>query len=68
MKKIKIGDLGFLFGHILKAIKIKHNPFGNIIDWSCYNCGCCTIPNILNITCSEKDSLLLKNNYRDFKK
>ncbi len=67
MKKTKIGDLGFLLGHTLKAIKIEPESGGDVIDWSCYEAGCCTIPYILTVTCSEEDSLTLKNKYEEFK-
>jgi len=67
ISEIKIGDLGYLLGHTLRAIKIRETSFGDRMKWSCYNANCCTNPMHLEIECSEKDSKNLVTNYKEFK-
>jgi len=60
MKNIyKKGELVYFLGHKLKIIKATYHSFGYYYHLSCYSAGCCTVPNILELTISEKDLIKL---------
>jgi len=52
--KYKKNYLVYFLGHRLKITKVIYHPFGYSYNLSCYAAGCCTIPNILELKCSEK--------------
>ena len=60
--KLEIDNFCELNDHIMKITAIEKHNFGKIISMSCYD-HCCTIPNIMEIKCSEEDALIFRNNY-----